>query len=184
MTRNVVLIAGNDGVGKSTTAKNIAASKRHLKCHIMSFADPLRNIVGKELGILPEELKKQQVKSMIISGTDITVRQYMIDTATKIRQTDDSYFANETADRIREVPDENDITIIDDFRFNICHETMKSRGYNVIVLGLLIEGQPYDKTKYNDISMHVDEWVSRKSDGNFDIDLICRIINDRVMLSE
>lgn len=178
MIRNVILLAGNDGVGKSTLAKNLAKNIECRHTYIMSFADPLREIVGKELGMEPESLKLQHVKSMIMPGMDISARQHLINTATKIRETDDAYFARNIAERILDKTAVNDITIIDDFRFPVCHNLMVKHGYNIITIGLQIEGQEYDSKKYADISNHVDRWFSRKTDGDFNMNAIIEFIGE------
>lgn len=119
----IIALCGDEGIGKSYLAA-------HSGRKVVSFADPLRDIVSEMTGIPPIDLKEQSVKTMSLSslhlfGTNVsgTIRDLLIDVGKFMRKYNDEYFVLAAVDRLSEPG----LFIIDDLRFD--HEAEMLRKY-------------------------------------------------------
>lgn len=126
-----LFICGNIGAGKTTFARELSSGKfvlfsacPALACFIgapvRKFASPIREYVMRELGVSAENFER--AKDVIDARAGVTVRQVMIDYATKMRATHgDDYFARAALQE-----GGGEYVIFDDFRFEaelrVAHE--------------------------------------------------------------
>lgn len=109
----IIALCGDEGVGKSYLAAN--SGRR-----VVSFADPLRDIISVMTGIPSTDLKQQDVKKMPLDRLHLfgdargTVRDLLIDVGGFMRKYNNDYFMLTAVDRLNS-PGQ---FIIDDLRFD------------------------------------------------------------------
>lgn len=125
-----IAIRGPNASGKTYLAKLISNA---LDRKILSFADPLRDICSGILGIPEESLKEQGIKErQVRHGNNETVRDLLIDVATRIRKYDDKFFCKSLVNRAA-----GNFTIIDDLRFEIEEELLRETfGDSLLILDI------------------------------------------------
>lgn len=141
-TAKALLLAGNDGVGKSTFAANLVDVPGRERV-IMSFADPLRASIAGLCNIHCDSLKNQDVKASIVPNTNMTYRALMISIATIVREkANNDFFVKILIDRVIGT---KKTVIIDDMRFHVEFETVSNDlgRSNVHTILLTKDNEPY-----------------------------------------
>lgn len=164
----IIALCGPEGVGKTYLATR--SGRR-----VVSFADPLRDIVSVMTGIPTADLRDGAVKRMPLKNLAVfscpderTVRDLLIATGGFMRSFNDDYFITTTID----ILDGDGFYIIDDLRFD--REAAALREYfgdDVIIIrvasdeeDIYAEGMTY-KDRYTTNGIDYDDaWINRRSD--------------------
>jgi hypothetical protein len=115
--RTVYLIAGRSACGKNVLGNFFV---KYRGCTEMSFAESLKKIVSTmySIPLIDTQTQDGKKKMVKVDGTNITVRNLLITTAKKMREGNQSYFADEILKKINQC--KGDI-VITDFRYPIEH---------------------------------------------------------------
>ncbi len=161
----IIALCGPEGVGKTYLASR--SGRR-----VVSFADPLRDIVSVMTGIPTTDLRDGDVKriplrnlAVFSSNDERTIRDLLIATGGFMRSFNDDYFITTTMD----ILDGDGFYIIDDLRFDREAAVLRECfGDDVIIIrvasdegDVYAEGMTY-KDRYTTNGIDYDEaWINR-----------------------
>ena len=112
----IIALTGYKRSGKDTCANAIADyCISSYKTNVYKFAQPLIQEACSVFGVSDYENNKELVKN--INGKQISLREYMIETASKFRKSNPYHYSSILVNKIKKDWDKYDIFVVSDLRF-------------------------------------------------------------------